>query len=276
MMGVSSADSLLGIPAGDSAEPGSRSCRISNVKLPPNSPLEGSRIHKGDSLLGLGVYSVPEAARLTGVSASRIRRWLQGYSYNAGGAARTSLPLWRQQIASEGSLILSFRDLLEVRFIDAFRRHGVSWKAIRRAAECAAEIVQDSYPFSTRRFKTDGRSIFAEIVQETGDESLLDLVKSQYEFKSIVEPFLFEGLEFSTLGIEPVRWWPLGTDRRVVIDPERSFGQPIVDPESVPTSVLARAFRAEGSVQGVARWYMVDPKSVEDAVEFEAQHAKAA
>ena len=226
--------------------------------------------------MGLGVYSVPEAARLTGVSPSRIRRWLQGYSYTSGGASRTSPPLWRQQIASEDSLILSFRDMLEVRFIDAFRRHGVSWKSIRVAAECAAEIIHDSYPFSTRRFKTDGRSIFAEIVQETGDESLLDLVKSQYEFKSIVDPFLFEGLEFSALGIEPVRWWPLGTDRRVVIDPERSFGQPIVDPESVPTLILARAFKAEKSIQAVARWYEVDPRSVEDAVEFEAQHAKAA
>ena len=238
------------------------------MKRPLSSPSAGDKIHEGDSLVGLGVYSVPEAARLTGVSASRIRRWLQG--------SHTSPPLWRRQIASEDSLILSFRDLLEVRFIDAFRRHGVSWKSIRVAAECAAEIVHDSYPFSTRRFKTDGRSIFAEILQETGDESLLDLVKSQYEFKSIVEPFLFEGLEFSALGIEPVRWWPLGMNRRVVIDPERSFGQPVVEPESVPTAVLARAFKAEGSIQAVARWYRVDPKSVEDAVEFEGQHAKAA
>ncbi len=224
----------------------------------------------------MGVYSVSEAARLTGVSSSRIRRWLRGYSFSSGGSAKTSAPLWQRQLAYEDSLILSFRDLLEVRFIDAFRRHGVSWKSIRVAAECASEIVHDSYPFSTRRFKTDGRSIFAEILQETGDESLLDLVKSQYEFKSIVEPFLFEGLEFSALGIEPVRWWPLGRDRRVVVDPERAFGQPIVDPESVPTSVLARAFRAEGSVQAVACWYMVDSKSVEDALEFEGQRAKAA
>ena len=224
----------------------------------------------------MGVYSVPEAARLTGVSSSRIRRWLRGYSFTSGGSAKTSPPLWQRQLGSEDSLVLSFRDLLEVRFVDAFRRHRVSWKSIRVAAECAAQIVRDSYPFSTRRFKTDGRSIFAEILQETGDESLLDLVKSQYEFKTIVEPFLFEGLEFSALGIEPVRWWPLGRERRVVIDPERSFGQPIVDPESVPTSVLARAFRAEGSIQAVARWYEVDLKSVEDALEFEGQYAKAA
>ncbi|HSS52106.1 MAG TPA: DUF433 domain-containing protein [Thermoanaerobaculia bacterium] len=244
--------------------------------LPPNSSHPGGSHSEGGSLLGLGVYSVPEAARLTGVSSQRIRRWLQGYSYTSGDSARTSRPLWQRQIASQDSLILSFRDLLEVRFVDAFRRHGVTWKTIRIAAERAAEIVHDSYPFSTRRFKTDGRSIFAEILQATGDESLLDLVKSQYEFKSIVEPFLFEGLEFSALGIEPVRWWPLGMNRRVVIDPERSFGQPIVDPESVPTRILAHAFEAEKSIQAVARWYEVDPQSVRDAVDFEAQPAKAA
>jgi len=232
--------------------------------------------HDKESLLGLGVYTVPEAARLTGVSPRRIRRWLQGYTFKSGGAAHASPRLWQRQIEGGESLVLSFRDLLEVRFVDAFRRHGVSWKAIRRAAECAAEVIQDSYPFSTKKFKTDGRSIFADIVQKTGEESLLDLVKSQYELKSIVDPFLFEGLEFSPAGVEPVRWWPLGTDRRVVIDPERAFGQPIVSPESVPTVVLARAFKAEGSAQAVARWYMVDPKSVEDAVEFEGRLAKAA
>jgi uncharacterized protein (DUF433 family) len=228
------------------------------------------------SLLGMGLYTVPEASRLTGIPAARIRRWIKGHTYKSGEAIRVSPPLWRQDLPSGDDLGLSFRDLLEVRFVDAFRRHGVSWKTIRAAAEKAAEIVQDSHPFSTKRFKTDGRNIFAELVQHTGRESLLDLARSQYGFKEVMEPFLFEGLEFSELGIEPIRWWPLGRGRRVVIDPERSFGQPIVTPESVPTSVLARAFESEASYEAVARWYLVDPKSVQDAVEFETTLSAAA
>jgi uncharacterized protein (DUF433 family) len=70
-----------------------------------------------------------------------------------------------------------------------------------------------------------------------------------------------------------VRWWPLGRDHRVVLDPERSFGRPIITPESVPTAILARAFQAEGSIDSVARWYEVDPRSVLDAVEFEKKLA---
>jgi uncharacterized protein (DUF433 family) len=227
------------------------------------------------SLLGLGVYGVSEAARLTGVSAGRIRRWVGGYTYKSGQAVHSSPPLWQRRIASADELVLSFRDLLEVRFVDAFVRHGVSWKTIRIAAEHAAEIVQDTHPFSTKKFKTDGHSVFAEILHETGEEALLDLVRKQWEIRPIVEQFLFEGIEFANLGIAPVRWWPLGLNRRVVIDPERSFGQPIVTPESVPTNVLARAVRAEGSLESVARWYQVDLKAVEDAVELEDRLAAA-
>jgi uncharacterized protein (DUF433 family) len=222
--------------------------------------------HRSQSLLGVGIYTVPEAARLTQVAPSRIRRWLSG-------GRDGSAAIWRHDLPRiDGSLALSFRDLIEVRFVDAFRRHGVSWPVLRRAAERAAEILKDSHPFSTKRFKTDGRRIFAEIVSETGEELLLDLVKSQYGFRQVLGPYLYEGLEFSDAD-SVLRWFPLPGSHRVVLDPAVSFGQPIVDPEAVPTSILARAVQVEGSVDRVARWYMVDTKAVRDAVRYEEQLA---
>jgi uncharacterized protein (DUF433 family) len=232
---------------------------------------------KNHSLLGMGVYTVPEAARLTGVPAPTIRRWVTGYTFTRNGIAHASPPLWESQIAPiDNAVALGFRDLLEVRFVQFFRAHGVGWRAIKLAAECASEIIKDSHPFSTKRFKTDGRSIFAEIAQATGEDSLLDLSKRQYELKSFVEPYLFQGLEFADMGIAAVRWWPLGKNRRVTVDPERAFGQPICSPESVPTAVLAQAYEAEQSVDAVARWFLVHPKSVSDAVEFENKLSSAA
>ena len=92
------------------------------------------------SFLGIGVYTVPEAARLTGIPAPTIRRWIAGYTYTRKGTARTSPPLWERQItAVEDSVALSFRDLLEVRFVQFFRTHGVGWKVVKRAAECASD-----------------------------------------------------------------------------------------------------------------------------------------
>ncbi len=56
---------------------------------------------------------------------------------------------------------------------------------------------------------------------------------------------------------------------RVVLDPQRAFGQPIVTKEGVPTTTLAEAIAVEGTVDRVARIYDVGPDSVRDAIRFE-------
>jgi uncharacterized protein (DUF433 family) len=110
------------------------------------------------------------------------------------------------------------------------------------------------------------------VVQEDhGEHALLDIVRSQYAFARILSPYL-KGLEFGD-DEQPLRWWPLGDRRSIVLDPDRSFGQPIVAGEGVPTAVLARAFKSEESVEAVARWYDVTPRSVRDAIEFEEKIA---
>jgi uncharacterized protein (DUF433 family) len=223
--------------------------------------------------IGRGVYSLTEAARLSDVPQRRIRRWTMGYSYKFKGESHYSPPIIASEVAPvNGAATLDFGDLLEVRFLNAFREHKVSWKAIRIASERAKELLGRHHPFSTRIFKTDGRTILAEIVKETGDKVLLDLVKNQYEFERIVSPFLYAGIEFDKLK-EPMRWWPLGENRLVVVDPTRSFGAPIVDKGGVPTKILFDAFRAEKSTKIVANLYEVNQKEVKDAVYFERRLA---
>lgn len=223
--------------------------------------------------IGRGVYSLPEAERLTKVPRLRIRRWMGGYTYRYKGEDHFTPPAIATEIGPvNGTPALDFSDLLEVRFLNAFHEYGVGWMAIRIAAQRAKELLGRHRPFSTRIFKTDGRTILAEIVQETGDKYLLDLVKNQYAFEHIITPFLYAGFEFNQLD-EPERWWPLGEERFVVLDPHRGFGAPIVARAGVPTRVLVNAVKSENSIDFVAKWYEVDPEEVRDAVEFEQQFA---
>lgn len=222
--------------------------------------------------LGIGLYTISEASSLTNVSHARIRRWLKGYAYKVKGGIHTSPRVWQGQLpALNHEIALGFLDLNEVRFVNAFLNHGVSWKAIRSAAQTATRLFDTSHPFSTKRFVTDGRHIFAPILQgESRESALLDLVDSQYAFRTFLAPYL-ETVEY--VGPEPARWWPLGRRRPVVIDPQRSFGQPILAKEGVPTRVLARAFKAEQSLSKVARWFNVPITGVKAAVEFEMKPA---
>jgi len=217
-------------------------------------------------LIGQGLYTVAEASRLTRVSQSRIRRWMRGYTFVRRGETGASPPVVHSDFGPiDDTLVLSFLDLQEIRFVDAFIGRGVSWQTLRLAAERAHQFVASDHPFATGKFWTDGRGVLVVLGRER-DPQLLNIVSNQTAFKAIVGPYLSQ-LDFSETS-EAERWWPLGKNRRVLLDPQRSFGQAIVK-EGVPTLVLHRAVRAEGSEIRVARWYAVDEVSVGDAVEFE-------
>lgn len=222
-----------------------------------------------NNLLGVGLYMVPEASRLVKIPEQRIRRWLNGYSYISKGEKRIMPQLWDSQIGRiDDTLALGFLDLMEIRFVNRFVQHGVPLQTIRRALEAAKDIIGKRYPFSTRRFQTDGRTIFAEILHESGETHLLDLVKSQFAFASVISPSLYSDMDFSKED-EALRWWPMGHKRKVVVDPGFAFGQPIVSESSIPTATLASAVDAEGSIEAVATWFGISKKAVKDAVSFE-------
>lgn len=216
-----------------------------------------------DAGFGIGAYSLAEAGKLLHISPTTIRRWLFGYSYDHHGPRTEQEPLWRPQYGfDQEEPLLGFRDLLEARIVRGFREMHIGLPTIRACLEFAREVVDDDHPFSTRRFKTDGRRLFL----EAKDGRLIDLKDRQHVFRKIVEPS-FVDLDFDADAAS--RWWLLPKKRTIVLDPARSFGQPIVAENGVPTSRLAQAVEAEGSLERVAQLYELRPALVRDALAFE-------
>jgi uncharacterized protein (DUF433 family) len=225
------------------------------------------------NLVNTGIYSVSEAALLTRIPGAKIRRWIRGYTFHRGQSVRHSDAVWETDIKPlDDKLALSFRDLLELRFVDAFIKVGVSWKTMRRAHANAQEELRTTHPFCSQRIATDGKNILLRQAKEDSDAALLNLVTNQREFSRIVHDFLKE-LEFSG---DEIVWWPLGKSRQIIVDPRRNFGQPTVVKSGVPAQILARSVRANSSEELVARWYEVQPEEIRDALAFEESLAKAA
>lgn len=224
------------------------------------------------TLLQIGIYTVPEASRLTRVSPWRIRRWLRGYEFKSKRGRHHSPAVWKGEIEPiDHSMALGFLDLLEIKSVDALLREGVSWKTIRQAYDKAQRLFDDPHPFCTNRFATDGRDIFVELKDQQHGAMLLDIAKVQRVFERVIQPFL-RNLDFAD-GKTPIRWWPRGQEHRVAVDPRRNFGQPTIFNDGVPTGILARSAKANGSLALVARWFEVSVRTVREAVEFEQQLA---
>lgn len=223
--------------------------------------------------LGIGYYTVPDAARLLGMKPYAINRWLGGYHFTLDGADRHMEPLWSVQLPRlDGRLYLGFRDLIELRFVNAFVGAGVSLKAIRACLAYARECANDPRPFSTQRFRTDGRTIYLDTLRRLEDEpgteerELLDLKNRQYAFASVIEKF-FKDLDIEADAV--ARWRPLNGKVTIVLDPQRSFGQPIATDYGIPTETLRDAVAAEGSTKLVSRLYELPESVVKDACRFE-------
>jgi uncharacterized protein (DUF433 family) len=234
-----------------------------------------------DDVLGRGVYGAAEALRLINfrrqyeasrrtISRQTITRWLRGYDYSRDGITHHSDPLWRPDYVNEDDTIeLSFRDLIELRFVKAFRDVGLSLPTIRECFMRAVEEVKDERPFSTQRFRTDGKTIFLEITDGIKEGELLDLKRRQAAFHRILAPSLHD-LEFDADIV--ARWFPLGKSRKtIVIDPARAFGRPIA--AGVPVEILSEAVAVEGSPERVAKLYEVPVAAVRDAHSFQQRLA---
>lgn len=222
---------------------------------------------------GLGLYSYADAARFIGGKPSELRRWLKGYSSHQGEQSALHAPLWPPQWAGSGIDGIGFRDLIELRFVRTFVACGVPLNLVRRTIEELHERLGKQYPFTSTTFKTDGRRIFMELLDGSGDAALVDVVKRQDVMKKIIAPSLREGVELN-VDDKAARWFPMKGSRAVVFDPERSFGQPILEQSGVPTIAIVEALRAaDGDEHRIARLYDVPLAEVRKAVAFERQVA---
>jgi uncharacterized protein (DUF433 family) len=222
-------------------------------------------------LFNIGLYTVAEASWLTGVPAATFRRWVFGYARKRKDERVEYSPITQPEIGQiEGHYFVGFRDLLEARIVQAFRKAGVSWHVIHLAAQNSITPGKLSHPFLSKRFRTDGRTIFQESAREAGSTELVDLARNQHAFHAVIAPSLFKEIEFDEDDIA-VRWYPLWPLRMVVIDPQRSFGRPTVS--NIPAETLAAAAHAEKSAQVVARWYNVSASEVRAAVKWQERLA---
>lgn len=218
-------------------------------------------------LLGVGIYTVPEASRLSAVPSARIRRWLRGQTRSYQGQTVFDEPLWQPTLNDiDGTLHLSFRDMIELRMVDRFRAQKLSMPYLRKVVSAAQELLDDSHPFSTSRFKTDGKKLYLEVLKRTHEPELVEVLSGQMAFHSIIGVGL-KDVEFED-GIASL-WRPSGGRGDVVIDPDRSFGQPVLAEYGVPTSAIKRSSDAGRSPKEISHDFEVPERAVVSALAFE-------
>ena len=223
-------------------------------------------------LLGVGLYSVVDVAHILRERPRRMSRWVRGYEYLTTQGKVGQRPYFERDFADfEQKVVLSFADLIELRFIQMFRQKGVRPQTIRLIHDALSQRYEVTHPFSVRRVRTDGRTLYEVIHSDKDDKRTCeDLLTSQMVFTELAEDFFLK-LEYEGDRELAARYWPLGRSKKVVVDPERSFGKPIEDVSGVPTYVIYGMHKAGETVADIADWYDVSEEGVADAIAYETE-----
>ncbi len=212
------------------------------------------------------LYSYAEADRLAGTTRGTSSRWLKGYpSQDRWGISTRQPPVTPTPRSREA---VSFIDLIEVVAIGKLREQGLSMSRIRRFVEYCQKALNKKRPLATETFKTDGRDVFI----ETGGGHLLDVGErgGQQVWDEILAPFLRTidyHREFAW------RWWPLGREGGIVVDPDYGFGLPVVVGSGVRTEIIAERHRAGDANEEIAYDFGLEVAQVENALRYETPKA---
>ncbi len=207
------------------------------------------------NLLGRGLYTFREAARLTGLKHTRVREWFR------------CRPLVHSDIAPVGhDFAMSFHDLIDVFVAGSLRDSGISMQAVRRVHERMQSDLGVLHPFCHQEFLADGKRIFVKY----GDDRLVDVLRHQGVFEQIIRPFL-KKMDYDALTLL-AQLWRIGSG--IVIDPQICFGAPVVESVSIPTAILAASLGAnKGDTELIANWYGVKKADILAASQFERRLA---
>lgn len=204
--------------------------------------------------LGVGLYSLVEAARLLATPRRTLARWVEGYVQEL----RDGTKLYAPVIEREDEALLTFGDLVELMYVKGFRSGGVQLDEIRKVSAKYRQHWSTPYPLATKRFSTNSRNL---LFEEGGDWAHA-LTGQRSFFEDI-------GRQLVHIGDLTREWRPLGRDKAVVLHPDRAFGKPIEDKSGAHTFLLFQAVQAGASAEEVAWWYDTEPKAVRETVEYE-------
>jgi uncharacterized protein (DUF433 family) len=212
-------------------------------------------------------YPLSEAARYVRLSPATLRSWFLGRRYPTAKGLSEFTPVLKP--ARRDPPTLSFSNLVEAHVLRSLRtEHGVPLEAVRTALRYAERKLGIHQLLLREELRTSGGELFLDRYGE-----LVNLSASgQLAIRKIFETHL-QRVEWGALR-SAVRLYPFvlaesSDDKPIVIDPQISFGRPIIEKASVSTRTILDRIDAGERVEDLARDYELTAEAIEEAVVFE-------
>ena len=217
-------------------------------------------------LLQCPTYTFAEVGRLVGISKRKVRRWCRGSAYPW--SSLEPVVIGTNRVTSKYSRThLSFLELVDLLFVKCFVDEGVSLQDMRQALNEARRIL------GTNHFARGTLFAGREEISRRPNGQVANILQLLSDSRWMIAPVALKlagQIDFGGPDESASRWYPLGREQPVVIDPAVAFGSPRVDGRGTTTAVVYDFYLAEGnSFEAVQKWWEMTAEEARAAVRFE-------
>ncbi|WP_417889157.1 DUF433 domain-containing protein [Xanthomarina gelatinilytica] len=211
--------------------------------------------------LGIGIYTASEIAQILRVPYGKVYTWMHRYWDGKLGAKYEEKYSWQM----DGTRAVSFHTFIEFYVMMRFSESGVKPQQVLQAHSELSQMYDTAFPFAKKEvldsISTDGKNIFFDI---DGVNLTLNGTK---QFNLDIIRIFFVNLDFGDNDLAS-RYWPLGKEKRILIDPKRKFGHPVLVKQNIYPETLYNHYIAGDPIPYLSHIYQVSEQEVKDAIEY--------
>lgn len=209
--------------------------------------------------LGGGVYSAMDAAKILKLPYRKVSYWFNQY---AGDKLGRNLGI-NYQFRLEEMRAINFLSLIELYVFHILREKGVKTNSIIEAHGVLSSHFDTLYPFANQNLFTDGGSV---LFDQGGIKAEANRSR-QLVIWQFLEPYC-EKIIFDSSSQVASRFYPIGKDKGIVVDPLHQFGQPTIEGTNLVSSVISDLYQAGEDIDEIAYLYNLTNAQVESAVTY--------
>lgn len=208
--------------------------------------------------LGTGFFTITDIANILKIDRNKISYLVRNY-WNDRLSKKSD---YKYLFETDKVLALNFFALIEIKVLHILRQNGVGYKKALKSHKFLSKKFNTPYPFAHHSFYRSG----GDILFEQWKDFIQAEETQQIAIRGIIEPFS-EKIEYNSNNIAKA-YFPLGKDKKIVVDPEHQFGEPVLLNTNILASTVYKMYKAGDSVKLISKVYNLDENSVNDAILF--------
>lgn len=201
---------------------------------------------------------MPDLALILRLPQPKVRRWLTDF-YDQRLTANKGRYSW-----GEGkNRATNFLTLIEFYIFYLLREQNIGAAKILAAHKHMSKELGTPYPFASYKLFVSKKDILYEVASDTwvhADES------NQIVIYKLIEDF-FKKIDFYDNALAK-RFWPLGKEHSIVVDPHHQFGQPVIHGTNINAATIYSMYQSGESLSTIGILYDLTEEQVSDAIAF--------